>query len=158
MNIFVLDSNKQKCAEYHNDKHVVKMILESVQILSTVARNNGLNVGYKPTHKNHPCVKWAASSKANWIWLAELTYYLHDEWRHRFHSSDNTQHKSFEVLKSLVRNYNKINIPEVGLTKLAQAMPETYRDNDPIKAYRNYYINEKKHLAKWTNREKPYWY
>jgi hypothetical protein len=59
MNIFLLDSNIKKCAQYHCDKHVVKMILESAQILSTVLRLNGVDQGYKTTHANHPCTLWA---------------------------------------------------------------------------------------------------
>ena len=53
MNIFVLDNEVEKCAEYHCDKHVIKMILESAQMMSAVVRLQGYDVGYKLTHKNH---------------------------------------------------------------------------------------------------------
>ena len=58
MNIFLLDYNLDICASYHNDKHVVKMILEYAQLLSTCNRFIGMNEGYKMTHFNHPCAVW----------------------------------------------------------------------------------------------------
>ena len=61
MNIFVLDQNIEKCAKYHCDKHVIKMILESAQMLSSVVRIQGFDIGYKLTHKNHPCSIWAGN-------------------------------------------------------------------------------------------------
>lgn len=73
MNIFVLDYTPQKAAEYHCDKHVVKMILESAQILCAVHHKNGdSNVPYKLTHKNHPCTIWAGESRSNYLWLTQL--------------------------------------------------------------------------------------
>jgi hypothetical protein len=83
MNIFLLDSNIKKCAQYHCDKHVVKMILESAQILSTVLRLNGVDQGYKTTHANHPCTLWAGKSFSNWKWLRELASALNKEYRFR---------------------------------------------------------------------------
>ena len=60
MNIFILDNDSQKCVEYHCDKHVVKMILEYCQLLSTACHVHGIAVDgiYKKTHDNHPCAKW----------------------------------------------------------------------------------------------------
>ena len=58
MNVFFLDYSTEKCAEYHNDKHCVKMILEYAQLLSTAHRvldgDDSISVVYKATHKNHP--------------------------------------------------------------------------------------------------------
>ena len=84
MNIFVLDSNIQKCAQYHCDKHVVKMILESAQLLSTVLRLNDVDYGYKATHANHPCTSWAGESLSNWKWLRNFAFELNQEYRFRF--------------------------------------------------------------------------
>ena len=50
------------------------------------------------------------------------------------------------------------NITHTSITPLAQAMPDVYKDSDPIKAYRNYVIHEK-HYAQWNkNREQPTWW
>ena len=69
MNIFVLDSDPKVAATMLCDKHVVKMILESAQMLSTVAHTNGHIPRYRPTHSKHPCTLWAGESKSNWQWL-----------------------------------------------------------------------------------------
>lgn len=151
MNIFVLDNDVAKCAEYHCDKHVVKMILESAQILSTVCRQSGLDVGYKPTHSHHPCTIWAGESLDNWIWLRNLTASLNAEYRYRYEKSNN--HKSYDLVATLPLP----NIPDIGLTPFAQAMPDKYKHDDAVVAYRNYYVNEKSDFLKWTKRGAPLW-
>lgn len=152
MNIFVLDSNIKQCAEYHTDKHIIKMILESAQMLSTACRLSGIDAGYKTTHKNHPCTKWVRESLSNWLWLRLLTKELNNEYRYRYDKSVN--HKSYDVILSLPLP----NIPDKGLTQFPQAMPNEYKNNNPIKAYRKYYIGEKQHFANWTKREPPFWF
>ena len=125
MNIFILDSNIKRCAQYHCDKHVVKMILESAQILSTVLRLNDVDYGYKVTHVNHPCTLWAGKSLSNWKWLRELASALNNEYRFRFKKEIN--HKSFDLIQSMPA----LIIPDFGLTSFAQVMPEKYRHKDP---------------------------
>lgn len=151
MNIFVLDKNPLLCARYHCDKHVIKMILESAQILSTVVRESGIDAGYKPTHKNHPCTKWAAESLSNWLWLKDLVKELNTEYMYRYSKTE--PHKSSVV----VLNLPEPKIQDVGMTEFAQAMPEEYRDKDVVKAYRSYYLNDKKSMLNWKNRDKPCW-
>ena len=65
MNIFILDLNTERCARYHCDQNVVKMILESTQIVCTVLNQKGFATPYKPTHTKHPCVLWAGESYDN---------------------------------------------------------------------------------------------
>lgn len=152
MNIFVLDKNIEKCAEYHCDKHVVKMILESVQILCTVLNKKGITTPYKSTHLNHPCVLWIERSFGNFSWLKDLTVALNNEYRFRFEKE--SDHKSISVLHE-ISNYHFENS---GLTEFAQAMPEKYKvPGDPVKAYRQFYLGEKMAFAKWTKRSIPYW-
>lgn len=152
MNIFVLDLDQKKCARYHADRHVVKMILESAQLLSTAVRISGIDAGYKITHQNHPCALWTRESLANWWWLKDLARELNEEYRFRFGREKN--HKSWEVIAALPEPA----LPDVGLTPFAQAMPEAYRHNNPVTAYRQYYLNEKTHLLRWSgNRRKPGW-
>lgn len=152
MNIFILSKNIKKCAKYHNDKHVIKMILEYSQILSTVCRLNGIDAGYKQTHVNHPCVIWAAESKNNWLWLRELNYALHEEYKYRY--GKNKIHKAYTVLESLPMPI----LPKIGITPFSQVMPEQYKNDNVVKAYRDYYTNEKYTIASWTKRTKPYWF
>ena len=146
MNIFVLHQDPQTAAEMHCDKHVVKMILESVQMLSTICGE-----GYKPTHQNHPCTKWARASRQNFIWLCALTELLHDEWQYRFDHQHN--HKSFDVYQELPINKTWFTLPDIGLTPFAQAMPEYLQSDDAVESYRNYYKTEKAHLLKFTKRK-----
>jgi len=151
MNIFILDYDIQKCAEYTCDRHVVKMILESAQMLSTTVRLSGIDFGYKATHINHPCNIWCRTSLSNWKWLKNLSYFLNKEWQQRYNHEYN--HKSFDVILSLPEP----RIKDIGLTSFAQAMPDKYKNKDAVKAYRNYYINDKRHIAFWRNGE-PYWW
>jgi hypothetical protein len=152
MNIFILDKNIKKCALYHCDKHVGKMLLEAAQLLSTVVRLSGLDAGYKITHRNHPCTLWTNKSLSNWIWLRKLAKALNNEYRFRFDKTIN--HKSYDLIMLLPVP----NIIDHGLTPFVQIMPEIYKDNDPVIAYRNYYVWEKGYLLNWgKKRVEPFW-
>lgn len=156
MNIFVLDKIPEAAAQYHCDKHVVKMILESAQMLCTVANELGLTTPYKTTHKNHPCTKWARESKANYRWLLDLFIALHYEWQYRYNHK--TNHKSFDkLLVGLDYQLVLDSLPDLGLTPFAQAMPDNYKDIDAVKAYRAYYLGDKADLLYYTKRNKPNW-
>ena len=152
MNIFVLDKNIDKCAKYHCDQHVVKMILESVQIMCTALNNKGITTPYKSTHIKHPCVLWVEKSYDNFLWLSNLAFALNEEFKYRYKKT--TNHSSIDVL-------NKIRQKEfesTGLTEFAQAMPEKYKiPGDAVSAYRNFYLGEKMKFAKWTRRNPPFW-
>lgn len=152
MNIFVLDNDIELCAQYHVDKHVVKMILESAQLLSSAVRLSGIDAGYRLTHQNHPCSIWVRESLSNWIWLRDLTTALNDEYRFRYDKSIN--HKSYDVVCSLPQP----NIEDIGLTQFRMAMPEEYQSDDVVESYRKYYINDKRDIAAWKNRTIPYWW
>lgn len=153
MNIFVLDTDIRKCAQYHADQHVIKMILESAQMLCTVVNLNGGYAPYRSTHTRHPCTIWAGASLSNWKWLYRLALALNDEYRYRYRA--NLHHKSAEVVKTL----SLPKIDDIGLTEFAQAMPEIYRvPGDAVKAYRKFYIEEKSRFAKWTRHKKPGWF
>ena len=156
MNIFIYDKDIKKNAQYHPDKHVVKMQLELAQMLSTVYSEltGEYNNLYKPTHSNHPCTLWVKESYANFKYAIDLFYALHDEWNYRY--QHNKIHKSFEVI-NIIENINPSVFPKQGITKFAQAMPNIYKDINPVKAYRDYFNGEKLHLAKWKNREVPHW-
>lgn len=152
MNIFVLDKNIEKCARYHCDQHVVKMILESVQMLCTALNKKEIITPYKSTHQNHPCVLWVEQSFDNFSWLRNLAFALNNEYRFRFEKE--VDHKSISVLNELSsHDYEKR-----GLTEFAQAMPEKYKvPGDAVRAYRQFYLGEKMAFAKWTKRSIPDW-
>ncbi len=153
MNIFVLDKDIEKCAEFHCDLHVVKMILESAQMLCTVCHENGVPAPYKPTHRHHPCTIWAGESLANWRWLRDLALALNMEFRYRF--DKDSDHKSAVVAREL----QSPPIEDRGLTEFAQAMPEEYRvRGDAVAGYRAFYIGKKAHFATWKKRPVPEWF
>jgi hypothetical protein len=152
MNIFILDKDISTCAQYHCDQHVVKMILESVQIMCTALNKKGFSTPYKSTHVKHPCVLWAEESYSNFLWLNDLALALNDEYRFRFEK--NTNHSSIAVLTEIAHFSYK----DIGLTEFAQAMPEKYKvPGDAVAAYRKFYIGEKLRFAKWTKRAVPFW-
>lgn len=152
MNIFVLDKNVERCAKYHCDQHVVKMILESVQMLCTALNNLGVKTPYKSTHARHPCVLWVEQSYDNFLWLHDLAIALNSEYRFRF--DKDRDHKSISVLEEIC----VYEFESTGLTEFAQAMPDKYRvPNDPVRAYRQYYLGEKLAFARWTKRKAPAW-
>jgi hypothetical protein len=152
MNIFILDTDIEQCAQYHCDQHVVKMILESVQMLCTALNKKGFTTPYKSTHSNHPCVLWVEASFDNFLWLQNLTLALNAEYRFRYEKS--VDHKSVRVL-SEISDYR---YERHGLTDFPQAMPDEYKVvGDPVSAYRQFYRGDKAGFAKWTKRDVPTW-
>jgi hypothetical protein len=152
MNIFVLDTDIKTCAEYHCDQHVVKMILESVQILCTALNKKGFTTPYKSTHQKHPCVLWAEESYDNFDWLKNLTLALNNEYKFRFERDND--HKSIGVLAEI----DHYTFESTGLTEFAQAMPDQYKvEGSAVEAYRQFYLGEKMHFARWTKRDIPHW-
>lgn len=152
MNIFVLDEDIKKCAQYHCDQHVVKMILESVQIMCTALNKKGFSTPYKSTHVKHPCVLWTEESYENFIWLKNLALALNTEYQYRYQKK--TDHKSIFVLDE-ISDYKYDNI---GLTEFAQAMPDKYKvPGNAVKAYRQFYLGDKLKFARWTRRAVPRW-
>lgn len=155
MNIFVLDTNPDVCAEMHCDKHVVKMILESAQLLSgavNLAVDHQLEGLYKTTHKNHPCSIWTRQTRENFLWLVDLGLSLCAEYTFRY----GKDHKSRPIIEQAF--YYSDLLPSSVQTPFAQAMPEQYRAEDAVTAYRNYYRTEKASIAQWTKRMCPEWF
>lgn len=157
MNIFVLDDNPKECARFHCDKHVVKMILETAQMICTTHHLNGnknlsYDIPYKATHKNHPCNRWLRDSLANYIWLTKLIKELNDEYKFRYDHDAN--HKSYDAVKDLPLP----DLPNVPMTRWARAMPDECKiGDDVISSYRKYYTDEKKDILDFKKRGKPYW-
>ncbi len=156
MNIFVLDKNPRIAAQMHCDKHCVKMILETAQMLSTAHRvydtPQAENL-YKQAHLNHPCTKWIRESGANYRWAWTLYHELLVEFVRR----RGKHHKSGELIHDLAHTPH--GMPEIGLTPFAQAMPLEYKRSCAVEAYRAYYIGDKAEIAEWNwGRPTPDWF
>ena len=160
MNIFYVYPDPADAAICLPDKLVVKMPLESAQMLSTAHRVlNGddwcdFNGIYKTAHINHPCSIWARESLQNYTWLYYHFYALCQEYTNRY----DRQHLSFTKLNHILCEA-PIDIPDIGLTTMPQAMPDEYKNSDPVKAYRDYVVNEK-HYAQWNkipDRQPTWW-
>jgi aminopeptidase-like protein len=153
MQIFVLDKNPKRSAKMLCDKHVVKMVLESAQILSTVhwlQDTNQKNLVYRPTHLKHPCVIWTNTSKNNYVWLLKHLKALLKEYTYRY----NKIHKTKKLLNNLKQVPPKL---KKNKQSFVLAMPDIYKSEDPVKSYRAYYLNEKKDFLKYTKRKRPCW-
>jgi hypothetical protein len=150
MNIFVLDSDPVKAAEYQCDKHVVKMILETAQMLCTAIHETGGNAHYKSTHRNHPCTIWARKSKGNFAWLKTHGLALCKEYNKRY----GKVHKSQAVIEECL----DLTIPDGCKTNFALAMPDYCKVDNVVDSYRNYYLKEKSNIAKWKLGNKPDWF
>lgn len=149
MNIFVLDRIPETAAQYHCDKHVVKMPLETAQILSAVHWRYGNEPPYALTHPNHPCTLWAGQTVENYRWLVRLGLALCKEYTHRY----DKRHGSERVIQLL--RMPPLQLTARGFTAFAKAVPEQYIMADTVGSYRAYYQNEKARISAWTRREIP---
>ena len=176
MNIFAIDEHPIRAAHQMVDKHVVKMILEAGQMLSTSHRVLDGDEYYDKTKNNrrikrwrlnderedklwkasvvgHPCTRWTMESRMNYRWHATHALALCREYTHRYEKT----HKAQPLIEYLF-NREPLNIKEGGLTKFAVAMPDQYKVECSVESYRNYYRGEKAYFAKWKNRETPSWW
>jgi len=154
MNIFHLDKNPILCAKWLCDKHCVKMVLETAQMLCTAyQRHYGLKDDlYKPAYPNHPMTRWVGNTTQNYEWTLELFKCLLIEYEYRY----NKIHKSFDIYNTLIKIGNPVFIHN-HFTNPPLCMPDKYKSNDYIKSYKNYYIGEKMHFAKYNYSKKPKW-
>jgi len=185
VNIFVLDENPVKAAQMQCNKHVVKMILESAQMLCTahwigwqkmrkvdtsLKRDDFINQlrseidprlqpPWKMTHANHPCTQWAQRCWGNYMWLSLHGLAMCDEYTLRYGKI----HKSHEVHRWLNRvippTFEAVTESPNGITPFAVCMPDNYKiPNDPVQSYRNYYKGSKSSFAKWPEGKQPSWW
>ena len=152
MNIFILDEDPLLAAHYQCNRHIVKMTLETAQILCTVHHKAGMTAPYRPTHKNHPCVIWAGECAMNYYWLLKHGIGLSREYTRRYGKI----HKSGDVMLSL--DTPDLPFNNGSMTPFALAVPECYRGDDPVESYRSYYIHEKGSIAEWPDGLVPPWW
>lgn len=175
MNVFFVDRCPYKAAQSLVDSHVVKMVVESAQLLSTAHRvldgtpisvlnENGRRVKrwvlpddretvlYLATHQNHPSAVWSRANKYNYKWLYCHWLGLMQEYKHRY----GKQHSCERMIFTLCKVPN--NIADNPFTDPPPAMDKQYIISDnSIDNYRNYYNTGKRHLHKYTNRTVPPW-
>lgn len=159
MNIFYLSNDPVDCAVQHCDKHVVKMILETAQLLSNAHHmldgDQVIKPIYKLTHKNHPSAIWTRASKQHYLWLWTLLKALCKEYTFRYDKIHKVERENLLY----VLEVPPVNIPNKGwLSDPTPAMPDEYKTQDAVKSYRNYYIGAKKSFATWKNRPAPAWF
>lgn len=167
MNIFYLSADPREAAEMHVDKHVVKMIVESAQLLSTAHRLiDGVKIDktwhlsddretslYKATHINHPSAKWVRESRANYNWLVRLFEELCKEYTYRYGKT----HKCEPMLKTFTHGPRNISVMKP-FTEPTPAMPDQYKvPGNSVQSYRNYYLGEKQRMFSWKKRNPPAW-
>lgn len=174
MNIFFLSLSISRCAKYHCDKHVVKMILEMTQLLWTAhhctlspcVKTNKVKV-YRLTHKNHPMAMWVRSSIENYNYTVKLALKLCKEYTRRYIKT----HKCQEILKWLKKHpiqnpvltesdtaiYATEDNP-VGCTRVPLCITKNeHHRASLIESYREYYRQEKRSFTTWKNRDTPKW-
>ena len=153
MNIFHLHKDPKICAKYHCDKHVVKMILETAQMLSTAYRRNfgDNNELYKTAYPKHPMTIWVGDSGGNFFWALKLLSHLCNQYNKRYKRI----HKSNKILTLFYTKYTKWQDWKTDFTPPPQCMPDQYKHEDYITAYKQYYIGEKKRFAKYTGVDTP---
>ena len=147
MNIFYLNSDPVKAAQIQYDKHVVKMILESPQMLCTahhlLCPEQSDDIPYKIAHKNHPSTIWVRQSASHYLWLYYHMLALGDEYTKRYGKTHLTITKCKDVLAKYPGG-----IFHVGFTEPPQCMPDEYKvEGDSLSAYWNYYEQEKYTVA-----------
>lgn len=181
MNLFFLDRDLDKCAEYHIDRHVGKMQLEAAQLL-TMALWTDKYIGYAPrklnsdelkiikehkknepsiekrtftrylpTHENHPCSIWVRSSLEHFYWTVCYVNALNSECVWRGYKS----HASCDVVNSMPI---PTSIPDIGWTDPPLCMPDKFHGPDTVEAYRKFYIDDKASFASWKRRGEPHWW
>ena len=160
MNIFILSEDPVDAAVAQLDKHIVKMPLETAQMLCA-AYPVGV-APYKKTHYNHPSTVWARTCIENFNWLIDHGIALCKEYTHRY----NRRHKCQDVIEWCSQNPPTL-VSLGNRTAFAVAISDTQKcraaspnfDNlSVVDMYRQYYIHDKSHIAKWTNRAKPKWW
>lgn len=176
MNIFILDHDVEKCAEYHVDSHTGKIALELAQMLSTAHRVldgiksigksptgrkqtiykliNNDELIYKATHVSHPSSLWIRENSANYRWAFQLFCALSNEYTYRY----GKVHLSYSKLSDILYDA-PVNIAQSNqMTPFALAMPEQYQNpSNAVESYRAYYNGDKRHLFAWKNRPIPKW-
>jgi hypothetical protein len=146
MNIFYIDSDPKVAARQLVDDHIRKMQIESAQMLCTTFHHYGVEAPYKKAHYNHPSTKWTRESLNHAQWLLDHGLEICDEFVVRY----GKEHATRKVLLWVKDNLPLISdkFPSIGFVPPPQCMPDEYKTDDTIKAYRDFYIKDKLGIKK----------
>lgn len=137
MNIFYLSRDPAEAARLQCDRHVVKMILETGQLLSTAhVELDGVQVAYKGAFKNHPSAIWVRSSANAYIWTWHHLKALGREYERRYQKVHRTIGEHLEALCGLPRALENDVTPFVDPP---QCMPDECKRDDAVLGYQVYY-------------------
>tara|TARA_B100001057_G_scaffold499484_1_gene610329 strand:+ start:99 stop:641 length:543 start_codon:yes stop_codon:yes gene_type:complete len=174
MNLFYLHEEPEVSAKLHCDKHVVKMIIEYAQMLSTAHRmldgeqytdsssgrkiqrwehsnSNMDKMLYKASHINHPSTRWVRENAIQYQYAYDMFTALCDEYTYRYKRVHLTDKKLRVILDEIPRN-----CPIGEWSEPPQCMPEDVKvPGDSISAYHKYYRNYKRSFSVWTERPIP---
>ena len=144
MNIFFLHKDPSRAARAQCDKHVVKMVLETTQMLSTAAKRNGFDIGYKAAYPIHPMTRWVGDNNYNFSWAIDHAQELSKEYVARYNK--------FHACQKVINKFLPLKGSYINFSEPPQCMPDEFKCDDYVRAYRNYYIHkigEWKHPPKW---------
>ena len=145
MNIFFLHKDPSRAAKAQCDKHIVKMVLETTQMLSTAARRNGFDIGYKAAYPNHPMTRWVGDNNYNFSWALDHAQELSKEYVARYNK--------FHACQKVINKFLSLKGSYINFSEPPQCMPDEFKCDDYVDAYNKYY---KAKLASWKH--PPKWY
>ena len=169
MNIFVLDEDPWQAARYIDDVRLPKMCVESAQMMASALRRHGATdeqmpltkagKPYKGGYAHHPCTRWAGDCEGNFNWLAHHAVALCEEYEKRF-GKRHACHDPILDMSALEMMLNPNRVEPMSLTPFAQAMPDEYKDDDVVKAYRSYYKSKQysKGGVRYIRADVPDWW
>ena len=147
----MLDEDPRRAAIDQCNKHVVKMIVESAQMLCAALRQAHpvRQQPYRATHVNHPCARWVRAAPANAAWLFAHAKSLGSEYTKRYGRRHKTENALDVIGPQLVPADWRDHTPFV------MAMPLEWQCDDVVTSYRAFYIAEKSRFARWAPRTRP---
>lgn len=163
MNIFATSYYPQEAARWLDDRRLLKMILESSQLLANALYRANLarlaplrkdGSPYPCAFLDHPCSRWVSESRENYGWLLQHAQQMVLEYRARF----GKVHCMDEQLARMTDRDIRGHLPAVHKTPFANCTP--FKDQPAITAYRFALAQKWKkaeHRPRWTNAEEPKW-
>ncbi len=139
-NIFILDEDLETSCQYHGNRQVLTCAFYPYKILYSIAEGKELDDEW---------FKWAKATKQNRDWLVRYGAAMVKEYGHRY--------PKFMPLYNLIAKLKLTDLPDTELTAFPQVMPDVYKHENVIEAYRNYFVFECEDSFRWLNRDQPYW-
>lgn len=158
MNIFAISASPSECAAALDDKRVIKMALETAQMLCTSLYLHGYTeTPYKPTHMHHPCTRWAAEKMSHWEWLLTYLGKLNSKYKERFRKECNLKAYTVVMEHDLITVAKKL-LPVGPMSDFHNS--SGFPDLPVFEAYKESLTKkwlQDKRRPKWTNDEPPLW-